>query len=151
MNLAAFFKRGAAHAPSEAERAAARITKAAEETRKKWLNALLVDQTRAWMSVGGHDDEVIEGMAAMLTIAGFAHVYDCHDIENSDVRIIRGAVSAATNAINAGGLVSVDDARAFSAAATRAKAIIETCSVEAIIHAAQTIRETVGLPSCAGL
>ena len=147
MNLFALLKRGAAHAPSDGMRAAARITKAAEETRAKWLNALLVDQTRAWMSVGERDDAVIEGMTTMLAIAGFAHVYDSRDIDSLDVRVIRGAISAATNAINSGGLVSIEDARAFSAAATRATSIIQACSVEAIIHAATTIRETVGLPS----
>lgn len=145
MNLMALLNRGAAHAPTDAERRQAIINKAAEETRAKWLNALLVDETRAWMSIGANEPGVIEGMTTMLAIAGFAHVYDAKSADTPDLRVIRGAISAATQCQAAGGVVGVSDARAFSSAAGRAKAIIQKASVGAIIHAAQTIRETVGL------
>ena len=110
-----------------------------------WLDALMVDQTRAWMAVGQSDPGAIEGMATMLAIAGFAHVYDARSADTVDLRIIRGAISAAGQCVKNGGMVTVDDARAFSSAATRAEAIITMASAEAIIHAATEIRKTVGL------
>lgn len=145
MNLFALLNRGAAHAPSEAQRARAKIVEAAEAARKQWLDALVVDQTRAWMSIGQYEEGVLAAMATMLTIAGFTHVYDTKSIETADLRIIRGAVSAATQCMAAGGVVSVADAQAFSSAAKRADAIIRAASVDAIVHASETIRDTVGL------
>ena len=145
MNLFDMLRRGAAHAPTEAQRGRALIVKAAEDTRVKWLDALMVDQTRAWMNIGVRDVGVIEGMATMLAIAGFAHVYDVKSADTPDLSIIRGAISAAGQCMRAGGWVTLADARAFSSAATRARAILETASVDAIVHAATTIRETVGV------
>lgn len=145
MNLMSFLKSGAKHAPTEGERAQARVTKAAEQTRIQWLDALLVDQTRAWMSIGQHEAGVIEGMTTMLAIAGFAHVFDARSADTPDLRVIRGAISAAGQCVRNGSVVLVDDARAFSSAAARAKTIIETASVDAILHAATEIRKTVGL------
>lgn len=145
MNLFTMLNRGAAHAPSDTQRQQAKITVAAETARKQWLNALLVDQTRAWMSIGQQEAGVLAGLTTMLTIAGFVHVYDVKNIDTPDLRIIRGAVSAATQCMEAGGCVSLADAQAFSSAAKRADAIIKAASVEAIIHASQAIRDTVGL------
>lgn len=145
MNLFALLNRGAAHAPSDEDRALAAIKKAAEATREKWLDAIMVDQTRAWMGIGESDQGIIDGMTTMLAIAGFAHVYDAHSVDTPDLRVIRGAISTATQCARNGSRVTVEDARAFSSAADRALAIIKGASVEAIIHAAETIRETVGL------
>lgn len=145
MNLFALLNRGAAHAPSQAERSRAAIEKVANNTRENWLDALMVDQTRAWMSIGHHESGVIEGMTTMLAIAGFAHVFDARSADTADLRVIRGAISAAGQCVRNGGVVSLDDARAFSSAATRAQAIIKAASVDAIIHAATEIRKTVGL------
>jgi hypothetical protein len=146
MNLFAFLKTGAAHAPSEAQRAQAAVDKATEETRAQWLNSLFVDQTRAWMAIGEHEPGVLEGMSIILTLAGMAHLYDLRDINTTDMRVIRGGISAATQCAATGGRVSVDDARAFSSAAVRAQAIIRGASADAIIHAATSIRKVVGLP-----
>lgn len=146
MNLMALLNRGAAHAPSDAQRQQARIDSVTEETRAKWLNALLVDQTRAWMTIGEHDPGVLEGMAVMLTLAGMAHVYDVKNTDTPDIRIIRGGISAATQCAAMGGKVTVEDARAFSSAAVRAQVIIQHASAAAIIHAALSVRKTVGLP-----
>lgn len=145
MNLMNFLNRGAAHAPTEAQRAEASIAKATEDTRMRWLDALMVDETRTWMGLGQTDKGVIEGMTTMLAIAGFAHVYDAKSADTPDLRIIRGAISAAHQCMQRGCVVELADARAFSSAAERARAIITGASQDAIIHAAQTIRETVGL------
>lgn len=141
MNLMAFLKRGTVHAPKPVDP----VAKAAEATRAKWLDALVADECRAWMGMGLADNGVVEGMTTMLAIAGFAHVYDTRDADTPDVRVIRGAISAAQACIEHGSVVQLADARAFSSAATRARAIIESASHGAIIHAAQTIRSTVGL------
>jgi hypothetical protein len=141
MNLQAFLSRGAAHAPKQVDP----VTKAAEDTRVRWLDALMADETRAWMGIGEADRGVVEGLTTMLAIAGFAHVYDTRNADTPDIRIIRGAISAAEQCMKRGGVVQVEDARAFSSAATRARAIIESASVDAIIHAATQIRATVGL------
>jgi len=144
MNLMSFINRGAAHAPTEAQRARAAIVKAAEAARTQWLDALLVDQTRAWMSLGERQPEVLSAMATMLTIAGMAHAFDAKSVDTLDMRIIRGAISAATQCSGAGSVLRVEDARAFGSAAARAVAIINGASVDAIVHAAQGIREAVG-------
>jgi len=146
MNLLAFLRRGSTHAPSDNDRAQARINEAAEVTRKKWLNALMVDQTRAWMEIGEADTGVIDGIVTMLAIAGFAHVYDTMRSDSPDLRIIRGAISAAEQCKAAGSRVSIADARAFGAASQRATSIIESASVNAIVHAAVTINKMVGVP-----
>lgn len=145
MNLTAFLSRGAAHAPSDADRAQGVINEAAETARKKWLNALLVDDTRAWMSIGQSDPGAIEGLASMLAIAGFAHTHATGRDDTPDMRVIRGALSAAAQCAEAGSVVTIEHARAFSSAAERARGIIKAASVDAIIHASQKIRETVGI------
>lgn len=145
MNLTAFLNRGARHAPTDAERAQTAINKAAEDSRKQWLDSILVDQIRAWDTVGRHEPGVLEAMATMLTLAGFVHVYDAKSDDTPDLRVIRGGISAATQCAKAGGVVTADDARAFSSACTRASDAIKAGSVPAIIHAATSIRAAVGI------
>ena len=147
MNLMNFLKRGAAHAPSEADRQQALIDKAAEDTRAKWLDALLADETRAWMGIGEADRGIVEGLTTMLAIGGFASLHDSRDVDSADMRVIRGAISAAGDCVAGGCVITVDQARAMSSGASRAREAIQRASVGAIIHAAQAIRETVGLPA----
>lgn len=145
MNLMAFLNAGARHAPSDAERQQAIINDAAEASRAQWLNALVVDELRAWEYVGDRDPSVIRSMSSMLTLAGFVHTYDKRSADTPDLRVIRGAISAAAQCAERGCRVSVDDARAFSSACQRAQQIINHGSVPAIIHAAQSMRALVGL------
>lgn len=147
MNLYSFLNIGAKLAPSDADRKNAAINTAAEKTRAQWLNALLVDQTRAWMSLGETADEVLTAMSTMLTIAGFASVYDTRDTDTPDIRIIRGAISAAIQCKQAGSVMQVEHAQAFQSACERATAIVQAASHDAIIHAAKSIRQTIGLPT----
>lgn len=143
MNLFNLLNRGASHAPSDSDRSQACINKAAEQARKQWLDALLIDQTRAWMSIGKVDIEVISACAVVLTLAGFVHVYDTRKTDTPELSIIRGAISAATQCVSAGGVINVADARAFSSAAQRAEGIIKNGTVGAIVHACQAIKDTV--------
>lgn len=143
MNLFAMLNRGAAHAP--APKIPKPHIKAAEAARKQWLNALLVDQTRAWMSLGESEPELLSAMAAMLTIAGFAHVFDAKSADTADLRIIRGAISAAEQCSLSGSVMTLAHVQAFRSACDRAQRIIEGATVPAIIHAATSIRNTVGI------
>lgn len=145
MNLFDIINRGARHAPSDADRKAAKIKAAAEAARLQWLNALLVDQTRAWLNLGTAQREVLNGMATLLTIAGMVAVHDERSADTPALRVIRGAISAATQAAQAGDIIRTQDAQAFAAACQYAEIIIRTGSVPGIIHAAGAIRETVGL------
>jgi len=145
MNLFDILNRGARHAPSDADREAQKIKAAAEATRLQWLNALLVDQTRTWMSLGEHAPDILNAMATMLTIAGFVHVYDRRSADTPELRVIRGAISAATQCYAGGAVLTAADARAFRAACDHARTIIEAGTPDAIIHASESIRKTVGL------
>lgn len=145
MNLMSFLNAGARHAPSDADRRQAIVNAAAEASRAQWLKALLVDELRAWEQIGDRDPELINAMTSMLTLAGFVHVYDTRNADTPDLRVIRGAISAAAQCAERGCKVTADDARAFSAACERAQQIINHGSVAAIVHAAQSMRGLVGL------
>ena len=143
MNICNLWAMGSAYAPSDSDRRQERINKAAEQSRKQWLDALLVDQTRAWMSIGERNIEVLNAFAVVLTLAGFVHVHDKRTADTPELSIIRGAISAAAQCVKAGGVITVADARAFSSAAQRAERIIKSGTVSAIVHACQSMQETV--------
>lgn len=144
MNLFDMLNRGAAHAPPPPRYTPAQL-RAVESTRLQWLNALLVDQTRTWMSLGEQAPDILNAMAAMMTVVGFVHVYDTQNADTPELRVIRGAISAATQCYAAGCVLTAADAQAFRAACDRARTIIEAGTPAAIIHAAESIRQTVGL------
>lgn len=146
MNLMSFLNAGARHAPSDAERQQRAINEASEASRAQWLNALVVDELRAWEQIGDSDPGLIRAMSSMLTLAGFVHFYDTKSADTPDLRVIRGAISAAAQCAERGCKVSADDARAFSAACERAAGIVRRGSAAAIVHAAQSMGELVGLP-----
>jgi hypothetical protein len=145
MNLMSFLQRGATHAPTDAQRRQAKYDATANAARQMWLDALLVDQTRAWMSIGEDAPDILGAMATMLTIGGMVHVYDKRTEDTPDMRVIRGAISAATQRAQSKGVITTDDVRAFAAGCERAVAAIREGSTTAIIHAAQSIRVVVGL------
>lgn len=122
------------------------IAEAAEQSRQQWRTALIDDQTRVWMGIGEPDRDALSAMAIMLTIAGFCLVYDDRSaVDGPDLRVIRGAISAATQCSAGGSMLTVEHAQAFSSAATRALAIVERATVNAICHAAEQIRLVVGI------
>ena len=145
MNLLALLNRGAAHAPKPPAYPPS-VVKAAEQARAQWLNALLVDQTRAWMDLGAEQPDVLSGLAVVLTCAGFVHVHDTRRTDTPELRIIRGAISAGASCSVNGCRIRHEDARAFSAAAHHAAVIIQSGTIAGIIHAADSIRKTIGLP-----
>ena len=138
MNLMQFIARGQAHAPTDGQRTA-------EKLRSLWLNALMVDQTRAWMSLGEESPETLNAMASLLTIGGMVMVFETRKEDSPDMRVIRGAISAATQRAKSGGGITADDVRAFSAGCVRASSAIQSGSSAGILHAAKAIRAVVGL------
>lgn len=145
MNLFAMIARGAAHAPKPQLPAA--VVRAAEASRAQWLNALLVDETRAWMDLGEAQREVLSGLVTLLTLAGFLLVHDTRDADSADLRVIRGGISTADGCGQAGNVIREADARALSAAVGRARSVIMAGTVPGIIHAAQEMRRVADLPT----
>lgn len=144
MNLMNFLARGTAGAKTDDQRRQERINKKAEDARERWIHALQVDETRAWLNLGEEQHKTLSGLAILLTIAGFCHVHDGGTVDTPDLRVIRGAISTVETCGKAGGVILPLDMATFQTACTRAKAIIRRASVDAILHAAVSIREAVG-------
>lgn len=143
MNLFALLSRGASHAPKPPAYSAA-VVREAEKARKKWHNALLVDQTRSWLELGARQEEVVLGLSAVLTLASFVARHVNHGDDNSpDSRVIRGALSAAAQCAETGCIPTPADVRAFSAAAARADAVIMAAPVESIVWASCAMQQAV--------
>lgn len=152
MNVHALLSRtAAAHAGILDRRATERRrvaeAEALERARAQWLNALLVDQTRAWLSLGEEDRGVLTGLCTVLAMAGMVHTYETRTVETVELRIIRGAISAAEQAGNAGSVITVDTANAFRSACMHAEAILRAASHAAIAHAALAMRRELGMPT----
>lgn len=144
MNLFAMLNRGTAYAPKPPEHTAA-VVRAAEASRKQWLRALEADQVRAWMDLGQEQIEVLRGLSTVLALAAFVQAHDLRTEDTPDQRVIRGALSAAAQCAEAGAVITVADAWAFSAACDRAVSIIKAGSVSAIIAAATRVRAVAGV------
>lgn len=145
MNLLSFLKRGAGHAPTDAERYRQKTTAAAERARGLWLESLIVDETRAWMDLGVQQEEVLNGLATMLTLAGFCLAHDYPDDNSAAIRIIRGGISTATTCAKGGFVIEAHHATALSSSCTQAREAIAKASVDAILYASVEMRKTVGL------
>ena len=72
----------------------------------------------------------------LLTLAGLAHAHDRQSHDTPEIRIIRGAISAAEQCAKAGAVITPDVATAFASACRHACDILKTCSRGAIQHAA---------------
>lgn len=114
-----------------------------ERARQQWLEKLTVDEIRAWDHIHEEDRGALTGLLSLLTLAGMAHAYDAGTVDTPEVRIIRGAISAAEQCGAAGCIISADHARAFSAACGHARTALKTASPGAIQHAAQYLNNLV--------
>lgn len=153
MNLFTLVNRGVALSGVN-ERQTKKLTdlrdSAVAATRAKWLNALTVDQTRAWMAIDSRDRGALKGLITVLTLAGLAKAFDDHHENSLEVRIIRGALSAAEQcAVSADCVITVAHARAFTTAANGAAEIINSCTGEAIVHASVHLRKMAGMDRAA--
>lgn len=142
MNLFDMLNKGASYAPKPPEHPV-HVVRAAESSRKQWLRALEADQMRAWMDLGQEQKEVLNGLSTVLALAAFSQAYDLRTEDTPDQRVIRGALSAAAQCAEADAVISLADAKAFSAACDRAVDIFKTASVPAIVRAAVRIRTVV--------
>ena len=114
-------------------------------TRRHWTNALVVDETRAWMELGSDAKEVLTGLVLVLTLAAFCKEFDDSSDHAPEIRIIRGAISAARQCADQhSSVMNSDIANAFKSAANAAKEIIAACSGNAIVYAAQLMRDVTG-------
>ncbi len=120
------------------------VDRATERTRQQWLDALLVDETRAWMSLGERQPEVLSGLAVLLTLAGMVQAQDLGHTDTPENRVIRGALSACEQCALAGSVITPDHARALSSACRMARGIVAAGSRGAIKRAAANIRALVG-------
>lgn len=141
--MSAMLSRGTSYAPKRKH--SSQVIKAAEQARKDWLNALLVDQTRAWLELGEESKELLSAFAVLLTIGGFVVVYETRTADSPALRIIRGAISAAEQCSREGSKMKPEYVQALCSGAAQAQQAIESASIDAILHAAQSIRSTIGL------
>lgn len=138
MNLFALLNKGAAMAPPPAHSGA--VQRQVRKLRKAWKNALLVDQTRAWMDLGERQVEVLRGFSVTLSLAGLALAYSDRSEASPQSRIMRGAMSCIEQCcLQADAVVTASDAKALSSAATAAMDAIDAASIDAIIFAAERI------------
>ena len=136
MNLFALLNKGAAMAPPPAHSGA--VQRQVRKLRTAWKNALLVDQTRAWMDLGERQVEVLRGFSVTLSLAGLALAYSDRSGASPQSRIMRGAMSCIEQCcLQADAVVTSADAKALSSAATAAMAAIDAASIDAIIFAAE--------------
>ena len=118
---------------------------AIEEARAQWINALVTDETRSWLSISEQDRPVITGLVSVLTLAAVAKMHDNDgSMDSLEIRVIRGAISAATQCAESSDcVISAEHAQAFSSAATHAKSILAGCTREAIVHSAKQLHNLV--------
>jgi hypothetical protein len=138
MNLMKFLGRGIARTGGT------QVDQMAEAQRAKWIDALLVDQTRAWMHLGESDRHAVVGLQAPLTLAIMCHLHRRGNRSSDpEIRMIRGALSAVDQCVAAGSVITAQHAQAFSVAAGRAKEIFQRASTAAIVHAAVQLQALV--------
>ena len=102
------------------------------------------------MAVGGEDRQALVGLTTVLTLAGLSRAFDNGHDNCLDIRIIRGAISAAGQCIKSSNcVISADYASAFHTASSHAVEIINTCSAEAIVHATRYLQSVAGSESTA--
>lgn len=147
MNLMTFLNAGARLAPSEADRQRAKTERTAEALRDQWLDALVLDQTQAWMHLGERQAEVLQGLVTMLTLAAYCDACQQGHDDSPASRVMRGAISAAERAAaDRDCVLSADDVQAFHSAVEHAQAVVRSAGVDALVGAAQALRRKVGLP-----
>ena len=141
MNIFTLLNRGIANSGVEA-RKKVQFASDMESIRAKWLNALLVDEMRAWMSIGESSVEILTGLCAMLGLAGFCKDFDGMKSASAEVRVIRGAISAAQQCASEGCQISVQHALAFKSACRMAREILEVCTHDAMVYATDLLNKS---------
>jgi hypothetical protein len=139
MNLSTFLNRGAAHAPKPPKYTAAEL-RGIKRMRENWLRTITADQVRCWMDLGEKQAEIIGGMSAIFGFGYYVAAHD-HGEQSLPARVIRGGMSAAAGAVDAGYNVTKQDAMAFDSACDRVRGVIEASTDNAIVYAARKLQE----------
>lgn len=114
-----------------------------QKTRALWRNALLVDETACLMQLGEQQPGMLRGLSVVLTMIATAIAFD-HTGAHPDVRVIRGALSAITQALETSGQAfSVDLGRAVTVACARAREASARVTDRAVEHAAHQMYDAV--------
>lgn len=122
------------------------VQAAAEAARSQWLNALLVDELRAWEDIGEAQREVLNGLLVTLTIAGLCKAHGDGNEKSPQVRVIRGGVRVVEDCVTrAGCRVSATSAMGLSSAVNAAREVIRAASIESITSAAVAMRRIAGI------
>lgn len=93
---------------------------AVQRTRQQWQGALQVDETSGWMSLMQQRPDVLRGLCTVLTLCGLAKAHQDRTDETPDIRVIRGAISAADQCGHEGSRLTPAHMQALSSAARRA-------------------------------
>lgn len=141
MNIFSLMNRGIANSGLEARKQEA-FSREMEAARAKWLDSLMVDETRAWMSIGEQSREILQGLSVLLVLAGLCQATDKMHVNTVENRVIRGAISSAQQCAREGCRITAQHAQAFSSAAAMARKIFETCSHTAMAQAATYLEKT---------
>ena len=122
--------------------------RAINRCRQQWLDALLLDQTRAWLDLGERQPEVLQGLAVLLTLGHLADGYEAGDGSVERRKSMATAMGRAQDAAAQRGCVlTAEDADVLHAGVMAAHAAIKQARPAALMHAAECLRADVGLPS----
>ncbi|MEN9923938.1 MAG: hypothetical protein RL268_64 [Pseudomonadota bacterium] len=134
MNLQAFLNRGVRLTGGT------ELEQRTEEQRKKWLDALLVDETRAWLNLGQSDRSALVGFQTLLTLAVMAHLHDQQKAHAQPaVRVIRGGLSAIEDCVAEQSVITPQHARSLQIAAAAAREMLQQASQRGIQAAAEKL------------
>lgn len=131
MNLFGFIARGVRHTGGT------ELEQRTEAQRRLWLDALLVDETRAWLHLHQSDRAALVGFQTLLTLAVMAHLHDqpkAHD--QPGVRVLRGGLSAIDQCLAENSVITPQHARSLQIAAAAAREMLQQASQRAIQAAA---------------
>lgn len=111
--------------------------------RQLWLDKLQIDRMRAWMEIDDSAPAVLNGLTVLLTLAGLAKAFDDKHQDSPEVRVIRGAISAAEQCGKNGAVMTPDSAQALDSAVSMAIDVVRACSDAAIAHASSYLSKYV--------
>lgn len=138
MNICDIWGRGAALAPKPPKYTAAEL-RGIKRMRENWLRTITADQVSCWMDLGEKQAQIIGGMSAIFGFGYFVAAHD-HGQQSVQARIIRGGMSAAAGAVEAGYRVTKQDAMAFDSACDRVRGVIEASTDDAIVYASKQLQ-----------
>ncbi|MEN9905601.1 MAG: hypothetical protein RLZZ555_2166 [Pseudomonadota bacterium] len=134
MNLHAFLSRGVRLTGGT------ELEQRTEAQRQKWLDALLVDETRAWLNLNQSNQAALVGFQTMLTLALMAYLHDQPQAHaHPTVRVIRGGLSTIDQCVAENSIITPQHARSLQVAAAAAREMLQQASQRGIQAAAEKL------------